>query len=134
VGPDAWQSPAGEFCSEAGRARVGAAAGLEPGHLLLLLAEPEPLASTILSRIRLQLGERLGRLVKGEDRFLWIVDFPLLERDPEADRYVAVHHPFTAPLEEDLDRLESHPLEIRSHAYALVLNGPELARGSIRLH
>ena len=134
IGPDGWQSPAAKFFSAGERARLTAAAGLEPGHLLLLLAEPEPLASTVLSRIRLQLGERLGRLAMGEDRFLWIVDFPLLERDPEANRYVAVHHPFTAPVEEDVDRLERDPLGIRSQAYDLVLNGTELGGGSIRIH
>jgi len=134
ISQDGWQSPAAKFFSEAERARLTAAAGLEPGHLLLLLAEPEPLASTILSRIRLQLGERLGRLAAGEDRFLWIVDFPLLERDRDANRYVAVHHPFTAPLEEDVERLESDPLGVRSQAYDLVLNGTELGGGSIRIH
>jgi len=134
ISQDGWQSPAAKFFSEAERARLTAAAGLEPGHLLLLLAEPEPLASTILSRIRLQLGVRLGRMAAGEDRFLWIVDFPLLERDPDANRYVAVHHPFTAPVEEDVDRLERDPLGIRSQAYDLVLNGTELGGGSIRIH
>src|SRR5881296_891056 len=134
IGPDGWQSPAAKFFSAGERARLTAAAGLEPGHLLLLLAEPEPLASTVLSRIRLQLGERLGRLAMGEDRFLWIVDFPLLERDRDANRYVAVHHPFTAPLEEDVERLESDPLGVRSQAYDLVLNGTELGGGSIRIH
>jgi len=134
IGADGWQSPATKFLSDGERTRLTEAGKLEPGHLLLLLAEPEPVASAVLSRIRLQLGERLGRVAKGEDRFLWVVDFPLLERDPDANRYVAVHHPFTAPLEEDLDRLESHPLEIRSQAYDLVLNGTELGGGSIRIH
>ena len=134
IGPDGWQSPATKFLSEEERARLTSAAGLEPGHLLLLLAEPEPLASTILSRIRLQLGERLGRVAKGEDRFLWVVDFPLLERDPDANRYAAVHHPFTSPVDEDVDRLESDPLGVRSQAYDLVLNGTELGGGSIRIH
>ena len=134
IGADGWQSPATKFLSDGERTRLTEVGKLEPGHLLLLLAEPEPVASAVLSRIRLQLGERLGRVAKGEDRFLWVVDFPLLERDPDANRYVAVHHPFTAPLEEDLDRLESHPLEIRSQAYDLVLNGTELGGGSIRIH
>src|SRR3989442_4525319 len=63
-----------------------------------------------------------------------MVDFPLLQRDPDAGRYVAVHHPFTAPADEDLDRLERDPLAVRSQAYDLVLNGIELGGGSIRIH
>jgi len=107
---------------------------LQEGHLLILLAEPESLAASILSRLRLQLGARLERVAQGEDRFTWVVDFPLLERDAETGRYNAVHHPFTAPRDEDLDRLEREPLAIRSQAYDLVVNGIELGGGSIRIH
>ncbi len=134
IGADGWQSPAVKFLSDADKERLTAAGRLAAGHLLILLAEPEPLASTILSRIRLQLGDRLGRIAKGDDRFLWVVDFPLLERDPDAGRYVAVHHPFTAPVDADLDRLEREPLAVRAQAYDLVLNGTELGGGSIRVH
>ena len=79
-------------------------------------------------------GERLGVSPRDADRFLWVVDFPLLERDEDAGRYVAVHHPFTAPRDEDLDRLEREPLAVRAQAYDLVLNGVELGGGSIRIH
>jgi len=92
------------------------------------------LAASILSRLRLQLGARLERVAQGEDRFTWVVDFPLLERDAETGRYNAVHHPFTAPRDEDLERLEREPLAIRSQAYDLVVNGIELGGGSIRIH
>src|SRR5207247_8500676 len=88
----------------------------------------------ILSQLRLRLGERLGRVTGGEDRFLWVVDFPLLQRDPDAGRYAAVHHPFTAPADEDLERLERDPLAVRSQAYDLVVNGTELGGGSIPIH
>jgi len=91
-------------------------------------------ASPARSRLRLQLGARLERVAQGEDRFTWVVDFPLLERDAETGRYNAVHHPFTAPRDEDLDRLEREPLAIRSQAYDLVVNGVELGGGSIRIH
>jgi aspartyl-tRNA synthetase len=134
IGADGWQSPAVKFLSDAERARLTAAATLRTGDLLILLAEPEETAAPILSRIRLQLGERLGRLRRAADRFLWVVDFPLLTRDADAGRYAAVHHPFTAPLAEDIDRLEQEPLAIRSQAYDLVLNGVELGGGSIRIH
>ena len=134
VGADGWQSPVAKFLTDAERERLTAAAGLQEGHLLILLAEPEALAASILSRLRLQLGARLERVAQGEDRFTWVVDFPLLERDVETGRYNAVHHPFTAPRDEDLDRLEREPLAIRSQAYDLVVNGIELGGGSIRIH
>src|SRR5439155_27143767 len=89
---------------------------------------------SILSRLRLQLGERLGRVAQGEDRFTWVVDFPLLARDAESGRYAAIHPPVTAPRDEDIDRLEREPLAIRSQAYDLVVNGIELGGGSIRIH
>jgi len=134
IGADGWQSPAVKFLSDAERERLTAAGRLTAGDLLVLLAEPEARAAPILSQLRLRLGERLGRVAGGEDRFLWMVDFPLLQRDPDAGRYVAVHHPFTAPADEDLDRLERDPLAVRSQAYDLVLNGIELGGGSIRIH
>ena len=134
VGADGWQSPVAKFLTDGERERLTAAAGLQEGHLLILLAEPEALAASILSRLRLQLGARLGRVAQGEDRFTWVVDFPLLERDAETGRYNAVHHPFTAPRDEDIERLEREPLAIRSQAYDLVVNGIELGGGSIRIH
>jgi aspartyl-tRNA synthetase len=134
IGADGWQSPAVKFLSDAERQRLTQAGKLETGDLLILLAEPETLAAAILGQLRLQLGERLGRAAKGEDRFAWVVDFPLLLHDPAEGRYVAVHHPFTAPHDDDLERLEKEPLAIRSQAYDLVLNGTELGGGSIRIH
>jgi aspartyl-tRNA synthetase len=134
IGADGWQSPAAKFLSDAERERLTAAAHLSAGDLLILLAEPEAAAAAILSRIRLQLGARLGGMGQSQDRFAWVVDFPLLARDPDANRYAAVHHPFTAPFEADLDRLESEPLAVRSQAYDLVVNGLELGGGSIRIH
>jgi len=134
VGSDGWQSPAVKFLSESERERLTAATALAPGDLLVMLAEADAQALPILAQLRVRLGERVGRVDRQEDRFLWVVDFPLLERDPEAGRFVAVHHPFTAPHEDDLDRLESDPLAVRAQAYDLVLNGTELGGGSIRIH
>ena len=134
VGADGWQSPAVKFLGDAERERLTAAGGLETGDLLILLAEPEARAAAILGQLRLRLGERLGRVTADADRFLWVVDFPLFERDPDSDRYTPVHHPFTAPRDEDLERLEREPLAVRAQAYDLVLNGTELGGGSIRIH
>jgi aspartyl-tRNA synthetase len=134
IGADGWQSPAVKFLAEAERERLTAAGRLESGDLLVLLAEPDARAAAILSQLRVRLGERLGRVAAGADRFLWVVDFPLVERDEATGRYMAVHHPFTAPREDDLARLESDPTSVRSQAYDLVLNGVELGGGSIRIH
>src|SRR5262249_47757236 len=120
IGADGWQSPAVKFLSDAEKERLTAAGPLAAGDLLILLVEPDARALPILSQLRVRLGERLGRVATGEDRFLWVVDFPLLERDPESDRYTAVHHPFTAPLDGDLERLEREPEAVRSQAYDLV--------------
>jgi aspartyl-tRNA synthetase len=134
IGADGWQSPAVKFLGDGERDRLTAAGGLATGDLLVLLAEPDARAAAILGQLRLRLGERLGRVVADADRFLWVVDFPLLERDPDSGRYVAIHHPFTAPRDEDLERLEREPLAVRAQAYDLVLNGTELGGGSIRIH
>ncbi len=134
IGTDGWQSPAVKFLGDAERERLTAAGRLENGDLLILLAEPEARAAAILGQLRLRLGERLGRVTADADRFLWVVDFPLFERAPDSDRYTAVHHPFTAPRDEDLERLEREPLAVRAQAYDLVLNGTELGGGSIRIH
>jgi len=134
IGADGWQSPAVKFLGDTERSRLTAAAALVPGDLLVLLAEPDARAWAILSQLRVRLGERLGRVSAGADRFLWVVDFPLFERDEDGTRYTAMHHPFTAPRDEDLERLEREPLAICSQAYDLVLNGVELGGGSVRIH
>jgi aspartyl-tRNA synthetase len=134
IGADGWQSPAVKFLGDAERGRLAAAGRLATGDLLVLLAEPDARAWAVLSQLRVRLGERLGRVAAGTDRFLWVVDFPLFERDEDAGRYAAVHHPFTAPRDDDLDRLERDPLAVRAQAYDLVVNGLELGGGSVRIH
>jgi aspartyl-tRNA synthetase len=130
----AWQSPVAKFFTEAERTALVTTHGLEPNDLLLMLAEADPLANQVLGHLRVQLGGRLNLIERDTYRFAWITEFPLLARDPEAGRYVAVHHPFTAPADADLDRLEDEPLAIRSKAYDVVLNGSEIGGGSIRVH
>jgi aspartyl-tRNA synthetase len=134
IGTDGWQSPAVKFLSDAEKARLTAAGPLNAGDLLILLAEPSARAAQILSQIRVRLGERLNRKTADADRFLWVVDFPLVERDEDAGRWNAVHHPFTAPRDQDLDKLESSPGDVLAQAYDLVLNGIELGGGSVRIH
>ena len=109
------------------------ALGSEPGDLLLLMAGEADLVHRVLGALRLELAGQIG--LAGADIWspLWVTEFPLLEHHADEDRYVAMHHPFTSPLEEDLERLESDPLSVRSRAYDLVLNGSEIAGGSIRI-
>ena len=104
-----------------------------PGDLLLFVADQPQVVAQVLGALRLELARRLDLIQADTWRPLWITRFPLLERDPEEDRFVAMHHPFTSPLEEDLSLLESDPLKVRARAYDLVINGSEVAGGSIRI-
>jgi aspartyl-tRNA synthetase len=106
----------------------------KPGDLLLFVADQPSVVAGALGALRLHLGERLELIPKEVQRFLWVVDFPLLEFDPEEKRFAAMHHPFTAPLEEDILLLDTDPGRARARAYDLVLNGVEVGGGSIRIH
>ena len=105
----------------------------ENRDLLLLVAGNYELVSEVLGRLRLALGEELNLIDENLYNLLWVIDWPLLVYDEENGRYVAAHHPFTAPLDEDIDLLESDPGKARAKAYDLVLNGVELGGGSIRI-
>jgi aspartyl-tRNA synthetase len=110
------------------------ATGTGNGQLAFVVAgEPEAVSKT-LGQLRLTLAKRDGLLDPEQYEFLWVVDFPLLEWDPEEKRYVAMHHPFTSPLDEDFAKLDSDPGAARAKAYDLVLNGSEIGGGSIRIH
>lgn len=104
------------------------------GDLLLFVADSETIAAGTLGALRLELGRRLRLYDPGQLAFTWVTDFPLLEYSPEEKRFVAVHHPFTMPMEEDWPLLDTDPLKVRALAYDLVLNGVELGGGSIRIH
>ncbi|MDR7543353.1 MAG: aspartate--tRNA ligase [Armatimonadota bacterium] len=109
--------------------------GAREGDLVLLVAGPEQTTAAAMGRLRLEVADRYGlRAGEGALRFLWVVEFPLLEYDPGERRYVAVHHPFTAPLDEDRPLLDTSPQRVRAKAHDLVLNGVELGGGSIRIH
>ena len=134
IGADGWQSPIVKFLSDAERARLQAVAGLEPGNVVLLVADRPRVVHDALANVRLRLGAKLGLIPADQRSLVWVTDFPLLEYDEESRRHVAVHHPFTAPVEEDLAKLEREPLAVRAQAYDLVLNGTEIGGGSIRIH
>ncbi len=106
----------------------------EPGDLILLIADSDEVLYRSLGALRLHFGQTLDLIDSSAYKLLWVVDFPLLEFDPEQGRYVAMHHPFTSPKEEDFDRMENDPAKIKARAYDLVLNGNEIAGGSIRIH
>lgn len=111
-----------------------AAFGAQPGDLLLVIAGPADKARRALSELRLEMGERLGLRDKNVFAPLWVVDFPLLEWNEEAQRFFAMHHPFTSPKPEDLDLIESNPGAVRANAYDMVINGVEVGGGSIRIY
>jgi aspartyl-tRNA synthetase len=106
----------------------------QPNDLVLFGADKPAVTHDVLGRIRLLLGEELGLIDTSAWRPLWVIDFPMLDYDQEQKRYVAMHHPFTAPLDEDLPLMESDPLKVRAKAYDMVLNGSEIGGGSIRIH
>jgi aspartyl-tRNA synthetase len=106
----------------------------EPDDLICIVADKPSVVAESLGRLRLYLGNRLGLIDDKQFKFVWVVDWPLLEYDETNGRYSAAHHPFTSPKDEDLDLLESAPGEVRAKAYDLVLNGVELGGGSIRIH
>ena len=104
------------------------------GDLLLFVADKKPVVHDVLGRLRLLLGEELNLIDRSAWRPLWVMDFPLLDYDEAEKRFSAMHHPFTAPLDEDVGFLDSAPLKVRAKAYDMVLNGNELGGGSIRIH
>ncbi|EMR02819.1 aspartate--tRNA ligase [Cesiribacter andamanensis] len=108
--------------------------GAQPGDLLLVLSGDADKTRKALSELRLHLGGELGLRKNDEFKPLWVLDFPLLEWDEETGRYHAMHHPFTSPKPEDMDKLESDPGSIRANAYDLAMNGVEIGGGSIRIH
>jgi len=129
-----WHSPIAKFFTDAEIAAMNDAFGAEEGDLLLFVADKPKIVNDSLGRLRNHLAKLLGLTDKETYRFVWITDFPLLEWDEEEKRWAAVHHPFTAPMDEDVEFVESDPGRCRAKAYDLVLNGNEIGGGSIRIH
>lgn len=110
------------------------AMGGKAGDLLLFAADKNKLVYDVLGALRVELASQLGLLKKDEYRFVWITEFPLLEYNEELGRYQAMHHPFTMPMEEDLQYIDTDPGRVRAKAYDIVLNGTEIGGGSVRIH
>jgi aspartyl-tRNA synthetase len=134
VRPDAWQSPIAKFFSDDEKARLAERLGLEPGDLVMFVADQPKVVNEALGHLRNHLGHKLGLVNENEHRLVWVTEFPLMEYDEQEKRLVALHHPFTAPMDEDMTKLAHDPLAVRSRAYDLVLNGAEVGGGSIRNH
>ncbi len=106
----------------------------KPNDLLLFVADQPNIVADSLGHLRVEIAKRLNLLDDQELKFTWVTRFPLLEYDEDEKRWVSIHHPFTSPVDEDLDKLESEPGKVRAKAYDLALNGLELGGGSIRIH
>ena len=129
------KSPIAKFLSEDDMNNVIAKMGAETGDAILIVADKNSVVFQSLGALRLELAKKFDLIKdKNEFNFTWITEFPLFEYNEEEDRYQACHHPFTAPMDEDLDLIETDPGSVRSKAYDLVLNGEELGGGSIRIH
>lgn len=115
------------------RALIAAMDG-KPGDLLLFAADRDKVVFDVLGSLRLELARQLDLLKKDDFKFLWVTEFPLLEYSEEEDRYVAMHHPFTMPLDEDIQYIDTDPGRVRAKAYDIVLNGVEMGGGSVRIH
>jgi len=122
-----------KFFPQAAQALLIEALESAPGDLLLFVADQPRQVARVLGGLRLELAQRLSLVPDDSWQPLWVSQFPLLERDEEAGRFTAMHHPFTAPLEEDLPLLDTNPADVRARAYDLVLNGNEIAGGSMRI-
>lgn len=134
VKEDSWQSPIAKFFTDAEKEALAERINMEPGDLIFFVADQPKIVNEALGHLRNHLGKKLNLIDEKEFRFVWVTHFPMFEYDETEKRYQALHHPFTAPLDEDFDKLFDKPLEVRSRAYDMVLNGSEIGGGSIRIH
>lgn len=134
VNEDGYKTTISKFFDDNKLGEIAARFEAKPGDLILICADKDKVVFDALGALRLDCGKRLNLIDENEFRFLWVTEFPMLEYSEEEQRYVAVHHPFTAPMDEDLQYIESDPGKVRAKAYDMVLNGCELGGGSIRIH
>ncbi len=127
-----WQSPLAKFFPDGVKTALTDHLGAKEGDIFFFVADTPEVANTALGQLRLHLAQREGLIPEGQYNLLWVTDFPLLEFDLQEGRYAAMHHPFTAPQEDDIPLLETQPGRVRARAYDLVLNGQEIGGGSIR--
>ncbi|MEN6594835.1 MAG: aspartate--tRNA ligase [Clostridiaceae bacterium] len=131
---DGLASPILKFLTEDEIAAIRKATNLEEGDVLFIVADANKTVFASLGALRLKLAEKLDLIPKDKYNLLWVTEFPQFEWSEEENRYMAMHHPFTSPMDDDLDRLESDPANVRAKAYDIVLNGVEIGGGSIRIH
>ncbi|MEX1313358.1 MAG: aspartate--tRNA ligase [Desulfotignum sp.] len=131
---DQWQSPIAKFFTGDEKLALTERLNLEPGDIVFFVADQPAIANEALGQLRNELARRLNLVPENQYSFTWVTDFPLMEYDDTEKRYQALHHPFTAPCEQDIPKLDNSPLSVSSRAYDLVLNGIEIGGGSIRIH
>ncbi len=131
---DLWQSPIVKFFTDEEKDALKNRLDLEPGDIVFFVADQPKITNEALGQLRNELARRLEMISDDTYEFVWVTHFPLLDYDETEKRYQALHHPFTSPLEEDIEKLDSDPLAVKSRAYDLVLNGIEIGGGSIRIH
>jgi aspartyl-tRNA synthetase len=129
-----FESPIAKFFKEGQVKSIAGRLSAKPGDLMLFIADSAKVVAETLGYLRLLLGRRLKLIDETKLNFLWVTDFPLVEWNADEKRYDAMHHPFTAPREEDLEFMKTDPLKVRAKAYDIVLNGSEIGGGSIRIH
>jgi aspartyl-tRNA synthetase len=132
--PSGWQSPLAKFFTADQQKAINTRLEAQEGDLLMFVADAPHIVHTALGQLRLHLGKKENLIGPDTFDFCWVTHFPLLEYDPEEKRYLAMHHPFTSPVHQDLQLLETDPGAVRARAYDLVLNGNEVGGGSIRIH
>ena len=129
-----WQSPIVKFFTDSEKRALAERIGMAPGDLIFFVADQPKVVNESLGNLRNHLGQRLNLIDENQYRFLWVTRFPMFEFDQTENRFQALHHPFTSPLEEDYGKLKDDPAAVQSRAYGLVLNGFEIGGGSIRIH
>jgi len=134
LGSEGWQSSVAKHLTPETRREVEKRLGAKEGDLILFVADKAQQADQALGNLRIEMAKRLGLIKQGGYSFVWVTRFPLFEYSDEEGRFVAVHHPFTAPLEEDMPLFDERPEEVRARSYDLVLNGAEIGGGSVRIH
>ena len=129
------EAPIAKFLTDDEKKNLISALKAKPGDLLFILTGPKLKALSIMGSLRMEMARRLDLIKPDSDpKLLWVTDFPLFEWDEQTHRFYAMHHPFTSPNLEDIELMESDPARVRARAYDLVLNGSEIAGGSIRIH